>query len=374
MLKVGILGGGINSAVGKAHLSALSIDRNWDIAAGLFSRDDKINTESQLLWSSKRHYFSLEQFIEVEQGKLDAVIVLTPTPTHYEIIKKLLIGGFDVISEKSLTTNFEESYNLDEIARKYNRRIYVTFNYTGYPMIRELRARIISGKYGDLKSIFIEMPQDTFSVVNDQGQTRKIQEWRKVDYDIPTVSLDLGVHVNNLAHFLVNDSMQRVVSMEQHNGKIEEAVDTVCYLAEFRSGILGNFWFGKSFLGHRNGLRVRGFGESGSFEWVQNSPDVFWESSFSGDKRLVDLADGDLLTASKERYMRFKPGHPTGFIEAFSNLYEDIKQDFTQSPKQTNEYVFHAQEASLGLMELSAVHQSSKTRKWEEVSSARTLP
>lgn len=367
MLRVGIVGGGTNSAVGRAHYSALSIDGNWEIAAGFFSRNADTNRASQKMWNINSLNFTLEDFIEAQRGNLDLVIVLTPTPSHYSIIKSLLQSGFNVVSEKSLATHFVQADELGSIANSSRKKLYVTFNYTGYPIVRELKSRIKSGRYGLIKSIFIEMPQETFSIVDDQGNTKKVQPWRVVDYEIPTVSLDLGVHVNNLAHFLLGDTLKSVVSIEQHNGKIESTIDAVSYLAKFNSGIMGNFWFGKSFIGYRNGLRVRGFGELGSFEWLQSSPDVFWESNSKGENRVVDLADSALITASEERYQRFKPGHPTGFIEAFSNLYEDIRADFLEEPHTCREYIFGSEIASQGLLELLAVHKSSLDRDWQDI-------
>jgi predicted dehydrogenase len=46
MLKVGIIGGGINSAVGNAHLAAIRLSNNFQIVAAIFSRDKKINIET----------------------------------------------------------------------------------------------------------------------------------------------------------------------------------------------------------------------------------------------------------------------------------------------------------------------------------------
>lgn len=367
MIKVGIIGGGKNSAVGRAHAAALNLDGNWDVESGFFSRDVVTNEKSCSIWRPKRVYGSLNGFIDGEIGKLDVVIVLTPTPSHYEIISQLLEHKFNVISEKSLGTSVQQSENLKSLANTNGCKLYVTFNYTGYPMVRELRSRIISGKYGVIQSIHVEMPQETFSVIDDFGRAKPVQAWRKVDYEIPTVSLDLGVHVVHLAHFLLNDKLKRVVSVEKHFGRIETTVDTVNIIGEYCRGTLGNLWFGKSYIGYRNGLRVRGFGEIGSFDWVQCAPDYFWESDYRGHRRLIDLADPSLHIANQDRYARFKPGHPTGFIEAFSNLYEDIAHDLIGKNLASDEYVFGAESASLGLLELLCVHKSSLSNEWLSV-------
>ena len=54
MFIVGVLGGGINSAVGRAHMSALRLDGNWDIQAAHFSRNPEVNLKSASLWRPKR--------------------------------------------------------------------------------------------------------------------------------------------------------------------------------------------------------------------------------------------------------------------------------------------------------------------------------
>ena len=42
-LKCGIIGAGINSEIGKIHLSSLLIDNLWEISAASFSTSKKIN-------------------------------------------------------------------------------------------------------------------------------------------------------------------------------------------------------------------------------------------------------------------------------------------------------------------------------------------
>ena len=37
-INIAIIGGGINSTIGRAHISALRIDGNYKIIAGVFSR------------------------------------------------------------------------------------------------------------------------------------------------------------------------------------------------------------------------------------------------------------------------------------------------------------------------------------------------
>ena len=79
----------------------------------------------------------------------------------------------------------------------------------------------------------------------------------------------------------------------------------------------------KTAIGHRNGLRIRVYGTNGSAEWFQLDPDELKINRSDGSREIIDRAGG-CKYASLFRYNRMKPGHPTGFIEAFANLYSDI--------------------------------------------------
>ena len=368
MVRIGVIGGGINSAVGRAHLSALNLDANWKVVSGFFSRDKDVNYLSGQAWRTELLYDSFESFICEDNQQIDAVLVLTPTPSHYEIVQSLLNRDLNIICEKSLTTSNQKARLISDLAVRNSLKLFVTFNYTGYPMVREIRNRIIEGFYGKIHTISIQMPQEGFAVVDETGKSKKIQNWRRSDYEIPTVSLDLGVHINNLAHFLLGDQQKRVVSLENHFGRIENTIDSVHYICEFTSGVVGNFWFGKSYLGIRNGLSLSVFGDQGSAKWTQLTPDQYWESDSMGRTRHVDLGEVGLTVANKDRYMRFKAGHPTGFIEAFANLYKDIEMSLlNQTGENHSAYVFTALDAAKGLKELEAVHLSARIGKWVDI-------
>jgi predicted dehydrogenase len=166
------------------------------------------------------------------------------------------------------------------------------------------------------------------------------QNWRLFDGEIPTVSLDLGVHCHHLLQFLTDKSLVPQWARQASLGNFKKVIDDVeC------AGILGkdaqfSMWFGKAALGHRNGLRVRLYGSEASATWYQASPDELHLYSRSGQAHLIDFGSPDLLVANQPRYMRFKAGHPTGFIEAFANLYDDLAGHLTGIPMPTSDIAY----------------------------------
>ena len=206
-LEVAFIGGGINSIVGSAHYAAINLDNSFDLVAGFFSRDKGINSESAAYYkvSSDRVYHNIEDLIKFEKKNIDAIILLTPTDQHASQVTELLNNNIPVICEKSLTSSIKEARQIKSILEKNNGFLSVIYNYLGYPMIRELKYLISSGKLGKIKHIQIEMPQESFSRTNKDKTPKRPQAWRLTDGIVPTISLDLGVHLHMFIKYLVNE-------------------------------------------------------------------------------------------------------------------------------------------------------------------------
>jgi predicted dehydrogenase len=365
-LRLGVVGGGINSAIGKVHILASQLDNAWEVVGGVFSRDPETNLNSGKHWGVAKVYPDIDSICG-NSSEFDAVCVLTPTPNHFAQVSKLLHSGMTVISEKSLAMNSDEAESLLRLSENTGKRVFTTYNYSGYPMVREMKRQIQHGELGELIHIRIEMPQEGFIKALPNGEVPKIQDWRKVDQGLPTLSLDLGVHTQHLSFYLTNKRIKSLVSHSGHKGWNHETIDFVETLAEFDDGLTGSFFFGKAFLGNRNGLKISIFGTKGSLNWVQTNPDQLIKCSKEGQIQIIDYGSPDLLEANNNRYQRFKAGHPSGFIEAFANVYQDIADAFRRPGMDYGEILMSPTEVKRDLVELEAMHSSHINGKWMSV-------
>ena len=91
-LKLGIIGGALDSAIGRSHHIASQMDGRFRIVAGCFSLIPKVNEDTAALLDvpADRLYSDWHTFLKSEQGKLDAVLLLTPTPMHAEMAAEAL--------------------------------------------------------------------------------------------------------------------------------------------------------------------------------------------------------------------------------------------------------------------------------------------
>jgi predicted dehydrogenase len=370
MLKLGFIGGAIDSAVGETHKISSQMDECWRLGAGCFSTHTEANLTTGHAWGieSDRIYRTHTEMLAAEQGRLDAVAILTPTPSHAEIVISALRYGYPVICEKALATSSAEVKSILAAIKEYRGYLTVTYNYTGYPMVRELQGIVQSGRLGQLQQIHIEMPQEGFLRLDGNGNRAEPQEWRLHDGIVPTISLDLGVHIHQMIKFLSGERPVELVAMNNKFGLFSEIIDNTMCIAKYSGGIDCQIWFCKTALGNSNGLRVRVYGDKGSAEWYQLQPETLVIYDNRGRKSILERSSVDLILANDRRYNRFKAGHPAGFIEAFANLYHDIAYDihqFRTNRKSNSPFVFGADLALEGLEMLETIAQSAKDKEWK---------
>jgi predicted dehydrogenase len=368
---LGFIGGSLDSAVGHTHQIASKMDGRWQLEAGCFSQKKSVNEKTAVEWglSSERTYATYEALIEKEQGKLDAIVVLTPTPSHTDIVIKALNAGYAVICEKTLSTSSQEALLIEAAVKRNNGFLAVTLNYSGYPMMRELRHIIQTGKLGKVQQIQIEMPQEGFIRLDSDGNQPQPQMWRLNDGAVPTISLDLGIHLHHIIHYLTQAHPVDVVADQATHGWFKDVVDSVSCMLRYTDDIRCQMWFSKTALGHRNGLKVRVYGDQGSAEWLQTHPEDLLLSYINGKREVLDRAS-IVDEACLSRYNRFKAGHPAGFIEAFANIYCDIADcyfEYQKTGEYTSNEVFGVAHAVEGLQLFEAIAQSVAKRCWVTV-------
>lgn len=379
-LNLGFIGGALNSAVGYAHFTASRMDGRFRLAAGCFSRDPKTNAQSADRYGVSPEHVHADwgTLLDAECGNLDAIAILTPTPTHFPILEKAMASGIPVICEKALVATLAEGQEIERIAQATRSHVTVTYNYTGYPMVRELRRMIREGALGRLLHIQVEMPQEGFARVTGNGAPQSPQAWRLTDGPIPTVSLDLGVHAHHLVEFLTGQTALEVACDQRGCGHFPNIVDDVSCIAQYTDGLRANYWYGKTALGYRNGLSIRVFGDKASAQWIQALPETLEVAQADGERRTLDRASPGVQIACLDRYSRFKAGHPAGFLEAFANLYTDIADALLarREEKQAcrdDEYVFGPDSAVRGLAFLDAAAQAARGRRWQPVARPATF-
>lgn len=368
MYRIGFIGGGINSAIGRSHFIASRMDDKFCLVAGAFSRNSEINrqTGEEFGVDPERVYDDYHELLLKEKDRMDVVAVLTPTDRHEEMVIECLKAGYPVICEKSLATSCKSALRIKDCLERQHGFLCVTYNYTGYPMVRVLRDKIRAGELGRITNIIVEMPQEGYTRYTLDHKEPTPQDWRMKDYEIPTISLDLGTHLHNMMAFLTGAHPKEIVARESSFGFFHQVIDDVLCMINYTDDIACQMWFSKAALGNRNGLRIRVFGTDASAEWYQAEPETLRINDKNGQIRLLDRSN-DAGEGQMVRYNRFKVGHPSGFIEAYANYYWDIYDALTEyetNGMDASHYLMNLDTSMEGLRLFEAAHESAAKHEW----------
>jgi predicted dehydrogenase len=345
-MKLGFLGGGVNSIAGRVHLIASQIDRKFKVIGGIFSKDREKSKESAKEYNVK-HFDSIEEMCR----EVDVVVLLTPTPIHYQNLIKLKKYNKPLIVDKPLVSSTKEKID-------FKTPVIVTHNYSGYPLVREIKYLIQNNILGKIKKIDLKMPQESFLKPLKPGYPQK---WRLQDYEIPTIMLDLGVHTYHLLKFIYPEKITKIFGECNKFSKYNVYDD--CEILIKLNNTLCHMSFSKISLGNSNSLSIKVYGEKAGVKWCQDNAEELILTYSNGKKEILSRSFA-YFEANKPRYQRMAPGHPSGYIEAFANLYVDIF-DYLNGKK--NEFVYDYKHSLESLEFLEKAFKSYKEQKWIEL-------
>jgi predicted dehydrogenase len=325
-LRLGMIGGGHGAYIGNIHRLASRLDGHWRLVAGAFDVDPEKGCAFAIAegLDPARSYGTYQELIAGEKNradKVDAVAICTPNFTHYPIAKAFIEAGFDVICEKPLTATLADAISLEKLAQESGRFVGVTYTYCGYPMVHEARVRVAAGEIGAVRTVQVEYPLEWMSTaIEQQGNAQAA--WRTD----PTKNGrggsigDIGTHAYHLAGFVTGLKLESLTADLATFVGGRALDDNAHVMMRFEGGARGLLWSSQVALGNSNGVRLRVFGETGSFQWFQEQPNELVFTPLNGRVQTIKRGADDLSPDAKAR-TRTPPGHPEGYLEAFANLY-----------------------------------------------------
>ena len=206
-IKMGMIGGGTGAFIGDAHRRASRICNDFELVGGVFDADYEKSREFALKEgiSLDRCYESVDELVKAELAmppdkRMEVVSIVTPNALHYPFAKTLLENGFHLVCEKPMTMTVAEAEELENLVVKTGLTFALTHTYTGYPMIRQMRDIIASGKLGTIQRIDAQYYQGWINSIIHGTESRITGVWRLDPKHAGASSCmgDIGVHAFNL--------------------------------------------------------------------------------------------------------------------------------------------------------------------------------
>jgi predicted dehydrogenase len=328
-IRLGMVGGGIGAFIGDVHRMAARLDDRYELVAGAFSSDPARSKESaaQFGIADDRAYEDFVSMAQAEHSRVDgieAVAIVTPNHLHHAPARAFLAAGIHVICDKPLTASLQDARELQTLVKETGLLFAVTYNYSGYPMVRQAREMIGDGALGDIRVVQVEYPQDWLSTdLETSGQ--KQAAWRTDPKQAGAGGSlgDIGTHAFHLTEFITGLEVTSLLADLHAFVPGRQLDDNAQMLLRFNNGARGSLWASQVAVGHENGLRIRVYGDKASLEWFQEQPNQLRYSVLGETPRLITRGSS-AAGGSANAITRIPGGHPEGFLEAFANLYRDF--------------------------------------------------
>jgi len=330
-IRYGMVGGGRGAFIGAVHRIAAAMDQQVELVCGAFSSDPERSKASgaDLFLPANRCYGTFEEMILAEKAlpadqRMDFIAIVTPNHMHFPPAKMALENGFHVLSDKPATFDLDEAKTLAKLVKKTGLLYGLTHNYTGYPLVKQARDMVATGKLGKIRKVVVEYPQGWLATrLEASGQ--KQAGWRTDPKRSGAGGCvgDIGTHAENLAEYITGLQISELAADATSFVKGRKLDDDVNVLLRFKGGAKGVLHSSQISVGEENNLNIRVYGELGGLEWHQKEPNTMLVKWLDQPMQVYRTANGYLCDAAKAAG-RTPPAHPEGYLEAFANIYKNF--------------------------------------------------
>ena len=333
-LRCAMVGGGRDAFIGAVHRAAMALDGQYEMVAGALSSSPERARASgrDIGLPDGRNHGSWQELLADERcrpadQRADVVVIVTPNHLHFEPARAFADAGFHVVCDKPLVHTSAQAEELAALVAARGTLFAVTYNYTGYPMVREARELVRAGAIGAVRKVVVEYHQGWLAGALESADNKQ-SEWRKdpARGGPAGAMADIGSHAENLVATVTGLELESLCADLTAFGPGRKLDDDAGLLLRFAGGARGVMSASQIAAGNENDLRLRVIGERGMLDWRQEEPNLLVHAPGDGPRRTLTRNSPGLSEAAR-RACRLPAGHPEGFIEAFANLYQGIAAD-----------------------------------------------
>jgi predicted dehydrogenase len=332
-LRMGMVGGGQDAFIGAIHRLAANMDGLIELSCGALSINPEIAVASgkALFLPDSRTYLTYEEMINAEaklpvEERIDFVTIVTPNFAHFAPAMMALDHGFNVVIEKPITFSLEEAKLLKQKLDETGLILCLTHTYSGYPMVKQAKAMVAEGKFGEIRKIWVEYPQGWLSTLSErEGNTQAAWRTDPKKAGKSSVMGDIGTHAAQLAEYITGGKITDICA--ELNTLVEGRVmdDDGAVLLKFDNGAKGVLMASQVAAGEENALKIRVYGEKGGLEWLQHDPNTLIIKWLNEPTQILRAGSNyNNLSSFATHNCRTPGGHPEGYLEAFANIYRNF--------------------------------------------------
>ena len=377
-LRLGMIGGGQGAFIGAVHRLSARMDDKYEFVAGCLSSTPKKAELSaiELGLDLTRSYPDYKTMAEKESQRddgIEVVSIVTPNHMHAGPAIEFLKKDIHVICDKPMTATMEDAYDLMKAIKLSNGHFFLTHNYSGYPVIREMRSLVKNGELGNLRIVKGAYLQGWLGSKEEDSGSNKQAEWRTD----PTRSGaagsvgDIGSHTIHLLEFITGLKCESVAADLTTFVEGRQLDDDASIMIRMNNNVKGNLSISQIATGQENNFTISIYGEKGALHWTQENPNYARFSKIGSADQIITRG-GVIQNKNSFAPIRVPPGHPEGYLEGFAQIYSDAA-DIILNHKDKNELLelLPGGDSGLQIMKFinASVNSSNNNSIWTDLSS-----
>lgn len=338
-LRLGVIGGGPSSFIGSVHRAAALMTGQYDVVAGVLSSDPIRSVDAAKRLAIPRAYGNVSDMFLAESKRedgIEAIAIMTPNNSHYAIACEALNYGLHIVCEKPLTNNVAQALDLENRVKQSKSKFCVAYSYSGYPMIRQAKAMVDAGVLGEIRMVQCNYVQGHLAALQPSEIDNTNWHMQPEIAGDDLIVADIGTHCYHLANFVTGLLPKEISADTCSLVPDRQATDYTSIQLRYANGARGSLWVTQAAAGAEHGLYLRVFGSKGGIEWHQERPNELLHRRL--DAPTMNLVKGGPgLHPQANKATQVAIGHPEGYQECFSTLYNDFAQAIVLSDDNNTE-------------------------------------
>ena len=377
-LRLGMIGGGQGAFIGAVHRLSARMDDKYEFLAGcLSSTPEKAELSAKELGLDlTRSYPDYKTMAEQESQRddgVEVVSIVTPNHMHAGPAIEFLNKGIHVICDKPMTATMDDAHELMRAIKSSKAHFFLTHNYSGYPVIREMRSLVKNGELGNLRIVKGAYLQGWLGSKEEDSGSNKQAEWRTDPKRSGAAGAvgDIGSHTMHLLEFVTGLKCESVAADLTTFVQGRQLDDDASIMIRMSENVKGNLSISQIATGQENNFTISIYGEKGALHWAQENPN-YARFSRVGKADQIITRGGAIQNENSYAPIRIPPGHPEGYLEGFAQIYSDAA-DIILNHKNKNELLELLPGGHSGLQIMKFINASVNSSKnnsiWTDLSS-----
>jgi predicted dehydrogenase len=332
-LKVAMVGGGLESFMGKIHRAAIEKSGCLELVCGAFgsTRQRSFEAGRALSLDPKRVYGVYRDMFRREskmppEDHVDLITVIAPNNMHYPVTMAAFDADLPVFSEKPMSCNMDEAQNLKRRTLMSTELYTTAYVHPFYPALEALREQVQAGAIGNVRRIDVRYLHGWMGPRLETAGNRSAG-WR-VDprrcgsggaiYDLAGPCLLLAEWASGLSLTALSAGGRPAVA-----GRLLD--DDVTILLRFDNGAMGSIIASQIAIGEASGMQLSIYGDKGAVHWTQATGNVWTLVDVEGNRKETKVKGAVVPTASPSRFVE-PYGDDEAYIAALAEAYRDFAQ------------------------------------------------